>query len=169
MSWTKDDNYIWEVSSRRKDPDSLSVFLANSFSKAQNRPFTLSSRLIITRIPNISWVSWGVLCWVHLHLCDPDSKMLFCILKPISSALSESRKKKKTAPLPTIRRHSGVSSPLLLTGWCPLLNQPCIQRQPHTWSQLPPNHRASKYRKVSVSQKIRMLLPEEGGEETRDA
>lgn len=166
-SWTKEDNSSWGISNRRKDPDSLSVFLENSFSKVQNRPFALSSHLIITRMPNISWVSWWVLCWVHLHIRDPDSKMPFCILKPISSALSASRKK-KAVPLPTIHRHTGISSPLLLTGQCPLLNQPCIGQHSHTWSQLHPNHRESRCRKVSVSQTMRMLLPEGGGEETRD-
>lgn len=97
-SWTKDDNSSWGISSRRKDPDSLSVFLANSFSKERNRPFTLSSRLIITRMPNISWVSWWVLCCVHLRIRDPDSKMPFYILKPISSALGASRKKDSPSP-----------------------------------------------------------------------
>lgn len=168
VSWTKDDNSSWGISSRRKDPDSLSVFLANSFSKAQNRPFTLSSRLIITRMPNISWVSWWVLCWVHLHICDPNSKMLFCILKPISSALSASRKKKDSPSPHNSQTFWNFISPA--SNWLvSMLNQPYIQWQSHTWSQLHPNHRDSKCRKVSVSQKIRMLLPEEGGEETRDA
>ena len=34
--------------------------------------------------------------------------------------------------------------------------------------QLHPTHRESRCRKVSVSQTMRMLLPEGGGEETRD-